>query len=268
MSYLNSVMVNNMPDDHASGLTSVDNALRLLQLVQQRRVLRVAEAATELGVARSTAHRLLNALRHRGFVEQDRPNSVYRPGWSLRELGLAAVAQFDIRQIARPVMDELRDTTQETVSLMVLEGRSVRFVECVESPRSVRVGTRTGLVLPAHCTAGGKAILAALPDIELGRRYPDRELESRTAASINDWDLLGDELAGIRRLGYAINIGESETGISAVGVALLDPIGAPLGSLNVAVPGTRMATVADGEAVAPVLLQAQRAIGDLIRRSL
>src|ERR687893_1799482 len=134
--------------------TSVDNALWLLQLVGERQALRVAEAADLLGVARSTAHRLLTALRRRGFVTQDRPNGAYRPGPALQEIGLAAVNRIDIRRVARPVLEQLRDETGETVSLALLEGSAIRFVDGVESRRSVRVGNRTGVVRPAHAAAG------------------------------------------------------------------------------------------------------------------
>src|SRR3954454_3414974 len=152
--------------------TSVDNALWLLQMVGERQALRVAEAADLLGVARSTAHRLLSALRRRGFVMQDRPNGAYRPGPALHAVGLTAISRIDIRRIARPILEELQEETTETASLAVLEGTNIRFVDAVESPRAVRVGNRTGLVRLAHTSAVGKAILAELPDNELRRRYP------------------------------------------------------------------------------------------------
>src|SRR3954447_27078231 len=117
------------------GLTSVDNALWLLELIGERQALRVAEAADLLGVARSTAHRMLTALRPRGLVMQDRPNGAYRPGPALVEIGLAAVSRIDIRRVARPVLEELREQTQETASLAVLEGTTVRFLDCAESGR-------------------------------------------------------------------------------------------------------------------------------------
>src|SRR5436305_15111164 len=86
----------------AGGLTSVDNALWLLQLIGERQALRVAEAADLLGVARSTAHRLLTALRRRDFVMQDRPNGAYRPGPAPNATGLAAISRTDIPPTARP----------------------------------------------------------------------------------------------------------------------------------------------------------------------
>ena len=211
---------NRTPEAQAPVTTSVDNALQLLQLVGERHALRVAEAADLLGVARSTAHRLLTALRRRGFVAQDRPNGAYRPGPALYEIGLAAVSRIDIRRVARPVLDRLRETTQETVSLAVLEGTSVRFVDCAESLRSVRVGNRTGIVRPAHASAVGKAVLAGLSDAELDRRYPGPTLPpATTAAALTETAALRAELEVIRAQGYALNWEESTDGVCGVGGA-------------------------------------------------
>lgn len=247
-----------------NGLSSVDNALQLLQLIGERRILRVADAADELGVARSTAHRLLGALRQRGFVMQDKPNGPYRPGRALNEVGLAAIGRIDIRRVARPVLEELRESTQETASLLLLEGNEVRFIDCVESRRSVRVGSRIGIVLPAHCTAGGKSILATLSAAELERRYPGRVLVQPTPESIGGWGQLEAELERVRQTGYARNVGEGEVGISAVGAALRTLDGTPLAAIAVAVPTQRMATQQDAEAMLPMLTSAQSAIADLL----
>ncbi|SRR6266545_1142593 len=247
--------------------SSVDNALRLLELIGEHQIIRVSEAAELLGVARSTAHRLLGALRRRGFVLQDKPNGAYRPGPVLNEIGLAAIGRIDIRLVARPVLEELSEQTQETVSLSLLEGRNVRFVDGVESPRSVRVGNRTGLVLPAHCTAAGKAILAALPRIELARRYQDRELITRTPSSISTWEQLEEELEQVRRRGYALNGEEGEEGICAVAAAVRDLTDAPLASLAVVLPATRMAQ-ADAATFIPMLMNSVETVQRLLRAQL
>ncbi len=248
-----------------SGASSVDNALRLLELIGERQALRVSEAAGELGVAPSTAHRLLNALRRRGFVLQEKPNSAYRPGPVLNEIGLAAVSRVDIRQVARPVLEEVRDRTQETVSLSLLEGRNVRFIDCVESPRAVRVGNRTGVVLPAHCTAAGKAILAAMPETELARRFAGGELVTRTEFSVSDWQRLEAELVEIRRTGYAVNIEEGERGISAVAAVLRDRAATPLASVAVVVPANRLPSRADAGELARALLAARDELQETLR---
>jgi DNA-binding IclR family transcriptional regulator len=249
----------------AGGLTSVDNALWLLQLVGERQALRVAEAADLLGVARSTAHRLLSALRRRGFVLQDRPNGAYRPGPALHAVGLAAISRIDIRRSARPVLEELQEETRETASLAVLEGTDIRFVDAVESTRSVRVGNRTGMVRLAHTSAVGKAILAELPPAELRRRYPDEELDTRTPAAVHSREALFAELAEIRRTGYALNWEESVEGVSAVAVALRDPTGAPVASLAIAAPSSRMRSVDAVRAFAPLLTAAARRVEEALR---
>lgn len=250
-----------------SGLSSVDNALRLLHLIGERRALRVAEAADDLDVARSTAHRLLTALRRQGFVTQDKPNGVYRPGRALLEIGLAAIGRVDIRHAARPVLEQLSEDTQETVSLLLLEGDSVRFIDCVEGSRAVRVASRTGIVLPAHCTAGGKAILAALPGSDLGRRYPTRQLDTRTPNSISTWGELQSELDEIRDTGFAVNFGEGESSICAVGMAIYDLIGYPLAAIAVAVPNTRLENIEQAREIAPMMVQAQASVRDALNET-
>lgn len=251
-----------------AGLSSVDNALVLLRLVGQRDTMRVASAAEELGVARSTAHRLLVALKNRGFVSQDKPNGAYRAGRALDEIGLAAVRRTTVQRIARPVLEQLSRSTRETASLLFLEGNRVRFIDCVEGQRSVRAGGRAGQVLPAHCTAGGKALLSALPEADLARRYPGGQLEARTPNSIASWELLRAEIAHIREAGYAANVGENENGVSAVGVAVDEPGGAPLAGIALAIPTSRMAAAADGEPFAPLLRQAQAEITQSLRAGL
>lgn len=246
--------------------TSVDNALWLLQLIGERRALRVAEAADLLGVARSTAHRLLTSLRRRGFVMQDRPNGAYRPGPALYEIGLAAVSRIDIRRVARPVLEYIREETDETISLAVLEGTTVRFLDCAESSRSVRVGNRTGVVRPAHASAVGKAILAGLSDAELDRRYPGGELPpGATDAALTDLAALRTELAEIRAQGYALNWEESAEGVCAVAVALRDTVGQPLAGLGLAAPSSRIRDVETIRGMAPVVLRGAELVHERLR---
>jgi IclR family transcriptional regulator, acetate operon repressor len=261
-------MANDVPSESTTGgdrLTSVDNALCLLQLVAERQALRVSEAADLLGVARSTAHRLLSALRRRDFLMQDKPNGVYRPGPALHAIGMAAISRIDIRRIAQPVLEQLRDQTRETSSLAILEGTMSRFIECYEGPSAVRVGSRTGIVRYAHASAIGKAMLAALPDAELSRRYPDEELPAATPFSITTRHQLMLELAQVRRQGYALNWEESSDGVSAVAVAVLDASGAPLAAVSVAMPTMRAGSITGIRALAPDVLHAAEVIQQQLR---
>jgi DNA-binding IclR family transcriptional regulator len=210
------------------GLDSVDNALRLLLLLRRDGVLRVTRVAEELGVAHSTAHRLLASLRHRGFVVQD-AGRAYRPGPACAELGSAAYV-LGLAPLVRDHLERLNADIGETVHLVVRTGRDVRFIDGVEGTQVLRVGSRTGMVLPAHRTSGGKALLAELPGATLAVLYDDGD---------PPLEALQRELATTRRRGYGLNVEESERGVVALGVAVHDAEGRAVAAVTVAAPTAR-----------------------------
>jgi len=120
-------------------IESVDNALRLLLLVRRDGGIRVSAAADELGVARSTAHRLLAMLKYREFVVQDSDRR-YVPGSALRSMGSESLERA-LPQIARPHMIALSKAVGETVNLMTRLDTQVRFVESIEGSEVLRVGS-------------------------------------------------------------------------------------------------------------------------------
>jgi DNA-binding IclR family transcriptional regulator len=243
-------------------IASVDNALRLLALFREQEKVRLSDAREHLGVAHSTAHRLLAMLAYHGFVQQDRDSRVYLAGPALVEIGLAAVRNMDIRLHARPVLEELAGRYGETVHLTVLEAGKVRYLDAVESSRALRVAARTGTALAANCTASGKAMLAALPAPELAARFPDGPaLPALTRHSITSRRQLGDELAVVRERGFALNHEESEDGVASVAVAVLDGRRAPVAALSVSAPVSRLTDRLAGEIAGRLRLEAQRLAG-------
>lgn len=228
-----------MSNSDVSRLSSVDNALLLVRLLVEHRVLRVSEAADLLGVAPSTAHRLLVSLCAQGFAEHD-PRGPYQPGPVLLEIGHTVTSGLDLRAACRPALERLAERTDETISLCVLEGHDVRFIDGIDGRQLIRVGDRRGVRLPAHATAGGKAIMAALSDYELERRFGGRGLERRTGQTVSDWHTLLEELTAIRHAGFAMNVREGSRDACAIGAAVLDRVGAPLASINVVMPAVRM----------------------------
>ena len=166
-------------------LRSVDNALRLAQLLQTEGSLRLTDAAARLNVAPSTAHRLLAMLVYRDFAHQ-RSDRTYAPGRALRPLAPADAPVPLLRELCVVPMHALVDRVQESVHLMVLAGADVRFIATVECRRVLGVGDRTGRTLPAHITSGGKAMLAAFSRAQLDERYaemPPTELGEDCVAS-------------------------------------------------------------------------------------
>ena len=231
-----------LPEAAAPGypVRSVAKALELLLLLRDRDAIGIAEASRELGIARSTVHRLLGMLGQYGFAQREPSGRGYRAGPALVSLGLAAVVRMDIRRQARPHMERLAGEVEETVTLMGLEEASVRFLDCVESPRPIRVAGRTGLLRPAHCTSVGKAILARLPPEQLAQLYPAERLPGLTGRSITSRRRLFEVLEQVRQAGYATNLGESDTDLVAVGVAIPRPTDPPHAGLAVSAPATRL----------------------------
>lgn len=224
---------------NTSGLESVDNALRLLLLLAERDRLRVSDASAELGIALSTAHRLLSTLRQRGFVEQE-PSRTYIKGPAFALLGGQSSPGLPLEELVRPHLERLRDEVDETVHLAVPDGSAhLRFVLSVESSQSLRVGSREGARLPIHRTSGGKALLAALPPDQLARRLAANGPDSLHLAS-QEAARLRRELGGVRRQGYGVNKAESERGIAAVGIAMLGEDRSPVGALSISVPTVRL----------------------------
>src|SRR5580698_8727035 len=199
---------------------------------------RVSEVAAELGIARSTAHRLLAMLVYRDFAVQGEDRA-YRPGPAIAAEPLRGEPAQRLRQAMRPHMEALCGQVAETINLVVRLGPQTRFLHTVESAQVLRVGDRQGTILPAWQTSGGKALLAELPDAELPallREMSGRPPEGLTAARRR---ALVAELRVIREQGYAENKEESESGVCAIGMCIRDPAGESVAALSVSAPAVR-----------------------------
>lgn len=244
-------------------LESVDRALRLLTLLPSHSQLRVTDISRELGVAPSTAHRLLSTFAHRGFLTADVNTRTYRTGpafWALT----AARPDDGLPARARPHLVRLSETVDETTTLIVLDGLFCRFIGGVRGTRPLRTVVRIGSVLPSHTVSGGKALLAELSNRRLmalfsgGRLLP---MTRRSIVSVND--LIAD-LETVRANGYATNVGESEDGLMAVAMPVREPNGAAVAAVAVSAPTARIGS-APTRAVLDPLREAVSRIGRDLR---
>jgi DNA-binding IclR family transcriptional regulator len=233
----------------AYGATSVDHALRLAVILQVEGPLTVSTAAERLGVARSTAHRLLSTLVYRDFAVQDEDRS-YRAGPVLELAATAHSRTGAIRAAALGPMRALADAVDETVNLSIRTGRTIRFIASVESTQTLRVSSREGMVLPAHHSTGGLVMLAALTDEQLTTLY-DGERINLTQ--------LRTELKAVRRSGIAINLERTERGLTALGHGIQDSTGSTVAAVSVSMPSVRYSP-ARVRRITPALTKAAHAI--------
>lgn len=212
-------------------IRSVDHALHLAALLAQEGPLRLSEAAERLGVARSTAHRLLAMLVYRDFAGQDEDRR-YVAGPILRRSG-APEPVAELRRVALPHLQSLTSLIDETTNLIVVVGDQARFVASAECSQILRVGDRAGRIMPAHLVSGGRAVLATLGEDEV------RALYGGADSPIADVDVLVRDLRRTRRDGVALNDQKTETGLTALGTAVPTPAGAPRSAISIALPTAR-----------------------------
>jgi DNA-binding IclR family transcriptional regulator len=233
-----------VPKNDAYPLESVDRALRLLTLLQTGEPVTVTGAAKHLGVVPSTAHRLLGALVRRDYATQDESRSyVAGPALAARQSDITLGA---LSQAASPFLQQMQAAFDETAHVMVMQGQRIRFVDGIESSKALRVSVRSRGTMPAHCSAGGKAMLAALGPREVDERYRDG-LPPWPTAKIASLAALHRELEGVRKRGYGINVEETEAGVSGVAAAVLTPAGRPIAALTFALPSSRFSQVGHEE---------------------
>jgi DNA-binding IclR family transcriptional regulator len=221
--------------DRDGSVKSVMAALDVLDCFADEVELGVSDIARRLGVAKSTAHRLLTSLRARGLAERNPETGQYRLGVHLFELGQLAQERMRLRQAAMPLLEELRQASGCTVQLAIPGGADVLYVERLETLRGLAVMAGAGRRLPAHATSSGKAIAAYHPELAQRRRmagFPAlTEATIRTAA---DFDRA---LALVRRRGVATNLGEARPGICSVAAPVLDASGTAIAAISLLAPG-------------------------------
>lgn len=243
-------------------IESVDNALRLLLLFGDQPHIRLTDASAYLGVASSTAHRLLAMLTYRGFVRQDPESRTYIPGPALSSVAFSILSRLDVRARARPILAKLLSQFDETVHFARLDGSSAHFLEALESSRGVRVGSRIGRELPANATSTGKALLSLLSDAEISALYPNRELVKMTSHTITDWDQLMRSVQQVRERGYAESDEESEDLVAGVAVPV-PRLGSVCYAISIAMPTTRVTKKRRAE-IAPALIAAADELSNLL----
>jgi IclR family acetate operon transcriptional repressor len=220
-------------------IASVDNALTLLALFREHDRVRIADASKALGVAPSTASRLMAMLHYHGFVTQDPETKAYVSGPGLIDIAFSAMRRMHDHRHVRRHLEQLARQIDETVHYVVLNGDQVVFLDGVESSRAVKTTLRLGERRPAHCVSGGKAILATLPEDEIKRLFPNSRLRRCTEHSVATRGALFEDLAGVRERGYATSIRESEPDIVALAMAVLDGRGEAQGSFAISMPSMR-----------------------------
>ena len=205
------------------GVKSVVAALDVLDCFADSPELGVSDIARRLGVAKSTAHRLLTSLCARQLVERNPESGQYRLGLRLFELGQLTAKRMRLHNASQPLLEELRQLSGCTVQLAIADGPDVLFIAQLETLSGIRILSSAPRRLPAHCTAAGKAIAAFNPVVARARRTAG--FDPLTDSSITSVVQFDRALEEVRRKGIALNLEESRVGVGSVAAPILDSAG-------------------------------------------
>ena len=220
---------------------SVDRAINLLEtLARQDTECSLKEISELVGLNISTCHHLLSTLMQRGYVLQVPRTKMYGLGNKIMELAQARIRQIDLIRISPPVLRRLKDDTGETTFLSAIQGRELIELAAIDSDHSVKVGGGgVGKANGAHASAEGKAILAWLPEGEIASIIGEKGMTQFTSNTIIRLGDLLNELALVRRHGYAFDNEEYELGMLSIAAAIRNHSGGVIASIGCALPKTR-----------------------------
>ncbi|MGE9808953.1 MULTISPECIES: IclR family transcriptional regulator [Actinomycetes] len=206
-------------------IDSIDHALRTLHLLRDTGAVRVSDVALKLGIAPSTAHRIMAMLVYQGFAVQD-DSRRYLAGPALWAPVMTSQRTATLIEVARPILEDLSREVGEIINLSVRVGVHSRVLLTVGDLDPTADDDRTGRVYPAHSSASGRALLALEPDALLERLFVGRSAKAYGSALTKaDLDELATEIAETRRRGFAVCDEEVQRGVAGVAVPVSTPDG-------------------------------------------
>jgi DNA-binding IclR family transcriptional regulator len=195
----------------------VKKAFLILRLISKNEQgMKISELSTSLGISKSTVHGVTASLEELGAIIRDPITKRYTLGFTLFELGRSAYARIDVKDLARPFMEELMTKTQESVFLGVRNVDHVTILDIVESLNELKITSPIGMTMPLLAGAIGKVFLAYMAEAQAAEILRARGLHRYTQNSITDPQVYNDQLRSAKAHGYAIDDEEYISGVRAV----------------------------------------------------
>jgi IclR family transcriptional regulator, KDG regulon repressor len=229
------------PDKQRKVIGSVDRALDILDLFDNRHAeLGNAEIARLLDLPVGTAAGLIYTLKVRGYLAQNPNNRKYHLGFKLAERTRVLFDQLDLRRVALPHLEQLREWSQESVNLGIQDDHSVVYIERMFGNHSLGIRSELGKHAPMHSTALGKAILAFRSAEEIQRFVSNCKFEPVTRYTIQEASAFLADLALTRQRGFGVDDEENEIGGRCVAAPIFDSSSLAIAAVSVSVPVQRL----------------------------
>lgn len=223
--------------------------------------LSLGEMSEAVGANRVKTFRLLRTLQESGYITQEAATKKYSLSLKMLDLQEASLVACEVPVIARPFLEELSSIVHESVSMGLLEDKRVRYVVRVASKSLVSINLRVGSLLPAHATAMGKVLLAALSASQVEALYPaNQPLEVFTSRTIRTRLQLQNALNTVARTGYALNDEELEEGLRSAAAPVRNNRGEIVAAINVSTAKAQVSRERLRRAIVPPLMRTSHAI--------
>jgi IclR family transcriptional regulator, KDG regulon repressor len=212
----------------------------------------ITDLAKLSGLGISTTHRITSILVSRGFVKQIRSRGKYSLGTKFIQYGDAAKRRNNVREIALPFMERLKNETDESVNLAIREGNMAFLLEIINAHHPLGIATDPGNYLPLYCSGTGKILLANMKDNEIEDYLKTNELKSLTPNTITNRAKLKKQLSAIREDGFAVDDKEYIIGTRNVATPIRNVYGNVVASVGIVGPSARLTKEKIGQLV-PVI---------------
>ncbi len=202
----------------------------------EKPALTLNELAKAVELSRSSVYRLVYTLTELGFLEREGQNKTYRLGSRVLRLGFAYLASQEVVEIARPHLAKLRDTTNCSAHLGILDGTDILYVARYADRKALTSRVQVGARLPAHATSIGRAILSQFTASEIRRRFKDTPMSRFSDITPTDVEGLIALLARDAARGYVLSHSAFEPGIASIAAPIFNEDGAVAGAINITTP--------------------------------
>lgn len=224
-----------------SNVQSLERALTLLNVLSEYpEGIQITRLSEQVGLSKSTTHRLLATLVHMNYVVKDEETEKYKLGFQLIYLSRNILNSIDVIQIARPFLEKLCHDVNETIHLCIDDNGEVMYIDKIESNQTIRMFSRIGSRAPMYCTGVGKVLLSGMSEETYQKVVSGIDFVARTAKTITSADALAEEVELVKNQGYALDNIENEEGIRCIAAPIFDFQGKIIASFSISGPSNRI----------------------------
>ncbi|MDQ0217757.1 IclR family transcriptional regulator [Peribacillus cavernae] len=248
-----------------STVQSVERTIAILKILSKEpKGLGITEIHQKVELPKTTVHRILSTLQKYNLVIQDKETTRYKLGMYIVNLASSILENIDLRSIARPYLEQLRDETNEVIHLCIMENDEVVYIDKFEGNQRIRISSSIGFRAMMHCTGVGKVLLAGMDETKVKQILQRKGMPKFTKNTITDPDKLLTHLDSIRNYGCAIDEIEHEEGIRCMAAPVCDYQGEVIAAISISGVADKVTTERIEKELKAKILETSRSISNAL----